>query len=141
MMHYNIFGLNRTATTAVEFAFLAPVFLLLVLGMTAYGILLGATHSVQQIAADAARLAVAGANAAERTAIVADFAGRNTGNYAFIDPDRLDLAIADHPVEPGRLIVSARYDAAHLPIWGMVSMLPLPGKLIERNSTIRAGGL
>ena len=38
---------------------LAPLFILLLLGMVAYGIYFGASHSVQQIAADAARMLAA----------------------------------------------------------------------------------
>ncbi|MBL8581266.1 MAG: pilus assembly protein, partial [Rhizobiaceae bacterium] len=54
------------ATSAVEFAIIAPVFILVLFGLIAYGIYFGASHSVQQLAADAARTAVAGLNAEER---------------------------------------------------------------------------
>ncbi|RVD33089.1 pilus assembly protein, partial [Mesorhizobium sp. M4A.F.Ca.ET.020.02.1.1] len=56
------FRADAVGTTAVEFAMLAPLFILLLLGMVAYGIYFGASHSVQQIAADAARTAIAGLN-------------------------------------------------------------------------------
>ena len=48
---------NDDGTSAIEFALLAPLFILFLLGMVAYGIYFGASHSVQQIAADAARTA------------------------------------------------------------------------------------
>jgi Flp pilus assembly protein TadG len=48
---------------------LAPLFILLLLGMVAYGIYFGASHSVQQIAADGARTAIAGLNQTERQAL------------------------------------------------------------------------
>ncbi|TIM19494.1 MAG: pilus assembly protein, partial [Mesorhizobium sp.] len=48
---------EQSGTSAIEFALLAPIFILLLLGMVAYGIYFGASHSVQQIAADAARTA------------------------------------------------------------------------------------
>nr|WP_295468683.1 TadE/TadG family type IV pilus assembly protein [Mesorhizobium sp.] len=51
--------------TAVEFAMIAPVFIAFMLGMTAYGIYFGAAHSVQQLSADAARVALAGVNDTE----------------------------------------------------------------------------
>ena len=44
---------------------LAPIFVLLLPGMVAYGIYFGASHSVKQIAADAARTAIAGLNQTE----------------------------------------------------------------------------
>jgi Flp pilus assembly protein TadG len=49
--------------SAVEFAIIAPVFILMIVGMLAYGIYFGAANSVQQIAADAARTSIAGLNA------------------------------------------------------------------------------
>ncbi|GLS32839.1 TadE-like protein [Mesorhizobium albiziae] len=57
---------NTSATAAIEFALLFPIFILLFLGMIAYGIYFGASHSVQQIAADAARVAIAGLDETER---------------------------------------------------------------------------
>ena len=51
---------DRSATSAIEFAILSPLFIFFVMGMVAYGIYFGAAHSVQQIAADAARTAIAG---------------------------------------------------------------------------------
>jgi len=48
------FRADAAGTSAVEFAMLAPIFVLLLPGMVAYGIYFGASHSVQQIAADAA---------------------------------------------------------------------------------------
>ncbi len=43
---------------AVEFAIVSPVFLLIVVGILAYGLYFGAANSVQQLAADAARAAM-----------------------------------------------------------------------------------
>jgi Flp pilus assembly protein TadG len=53
------FRADTAGTSAVEFAMLAPLFILLLLGMVAYGIYFGASHWVQQIAADAARMLAA----------------------------------------------------------------------------------
>ncbi|WP_164767076.1 TadE/TadG family type IV pilus assembly protein, partial [Mesorhizobium sp. M7A.F.Ca.CA.004.04.1.1] len=64
-------------TSAVEFALLSPIFILLLLGMVAYGIYFGAANSIQQIAADAARTAIAGLNQTERQTLVASFVTNN----------------------------------------------------------------
>jgi Flp pilus assembly protein TadG len=55
------FATATSGTAAVEFAILLPFYLFFLLGMLAYGIYFGAAHSVQQLAADAARTAIAGA--------------------------------------------------------------------------------
>lgn len=43
---------QASGSTAVEFAILAPVYLLLMPGLNAYGIYLGAAHSVQRLSAE-----------------------------------------------------------------------------------------
>ena len=48
------------ATSAVEFAFIAPVFLTLIFGLVAFGSYLGIVHGVQQLTAEAARASIAG---------------------------------------------------------------------------------
>ncbi len=54
------FKRNKSGTAAVEFAILAPVFLLILMGMIAFGLYLGVANAVQQLAADATRTALAG---------------------------------------------------------------------------------
>lgn len=135
------FHADRRATSALEFAILAPLFLFFLLGMIAYGILLGAGHSIQQIAADAARIAVAGVDAGERDALVTAFIDRHAEGYAFVDRSRLAVNIDESAAAEGRIVVAVRYDASHLPVWSLLSSLPLPGKTIERRSTIRIGGV
>jgi Flp pilus assembly protein TadG len=55
---------------AIEFALIAPVFFLLLLGIAAYGIYFSAISSLQELTADAALASVAGVSAAERQTIV-----------------------------------------------------------------------
>ena len=44
------FKRNKSGTAAVEFAILAPVFLLILMGMIAFGLYLGVANAVQQLA-------------------------------------------------------------------------------------------
>jgi len=48
---------DQSGATAVEFAFLAPVLILILMGITGYGGYFWMSHSVQQLANDAARAA------------------------------------------------------------------------------------
>lgn len=109
--------------------------------MLAYGIYFGAAHSIQQIAADAARTAIAGVNAEERKALTSQFITSNAENYSFVDVDKLDFRIADSDADENQFVVQITYDARELPIWNIFAGLPLPGTTISRTSTIRIGGI
>ncbi len=136
-----MFGTDRSATAAVEFAILSPLYIFLVMGMTAYGIYFGASHSVQQLSADAARAAIAGIDASERQTLASDFIQRNANGYLFIDRERLSVAVGDNPSVPGQFNVTISYDASNLPIWSLFDRLAMPHRTILRRSTIRIGGI
>jgi Flp pilus assembly protein TadG len=135
------FKADVAGTSAVEFAMLAPLFIVLLLGMVAYGIYFGASHSVQQIAADAARTAIAGLNQSERQTLVSDFIAHDVAGYPFVDPNKLTVSAQDSAADGSQFIVSVSYDARNLPIWNLFPKLPLPGTTIQRQSTIRVGGI
>lgn len=135
------FHVDRAGSTAVEFAMLAPLYVLLVMGMSAYGIYFGASHSVQQLSADAARAAVAGVSRGERETLATRFIERNAAGYLFIDPDRLAVEVGDSAADESQFDVTVSYDASHLPIWGLFERLPMPDQTIQRRSTIRIGGI
>lgn len=135
------FPSSRAATSAIEFAILCPVFLLMLMGMLAYGVYFGASHSLQQIAADAARAAVAGLDEGERRKIVQDYLATNAASYPLIDPAKLTASADDDPAGDGEFTVAIRYDARDLPIWNLAGGLPLPKTTIVKRSVIRVGGL
>lgn len=135
------FATDRRGTAAIEFALLAPLYILLLMGVVAYGIYFGAAHSVQQLAADAARVAVAGLDATERSRIATGYIRGNADGYAFVSFTRLAVSAVDDPAQPGLFVVRLQYDARDLPIWSMMAGLPLPDMTIARRSAIRAGGV
>ncbi len=128
-------------TSAVEFAILTPVFLLLLTGMLAYGIYFGAAHALQQLAADAARIAIAGLDEAERDRLVNDFLDANADGYGLLERRLLVASIGDKPGDPDYYLVTLRYDASELPIWNLYLPLPLPSQQIAFSSIIRRGGI
>lgn len=132
---------DRRGTSAVEFAILAPLFILLMLGMVGYGIYFGATHSIQQLAADAARTAIAGIDQTERRSLAEHFIALNAGGYAFIDPAKLTVDVHDSASDGSQFVVGISYDARELPVWNLFTGLALPTTTIARSSTIRIGGL
>ncbi|HWU18872.1 MAG TPA: TadE/TadG family type IV pilus assembly protein [Devosia sp.] len=129
------------ATSAIEFALLTPVFLLLLTGMLAYGIYFGAANSLQQLTADAARVAIAGLNEAERNRLVEAYLDNNADQYLLLDSTHLTYTIRDDTSDPNQYLVTLRYDASELPIWNLYVPLPLPSSQIAYSSTIRRGGI
>ena len=131
---------DRSGASAIEFAIIAPVYLLLVLGALAYGIYFGAAHSIQQLAADAARAAVAGLTAEERAELVDRFIATNAASYVLIEPGRVQGFGQPSPDDETQYLVTVTYDASSLPIWNIYPPIPLPAQTIRYRSTIRNGG-
>jgi len=115
--------------------------LMFLFGMIAFGIYLGASHSVQQLASEAARLSVAGLHEAERRDMALSFIANHAQGYGLVDPEKLQITVADSATDGTRFVVDLRYDARHLPIWNLFDGLVLPSTTIERRSTVRIGGV
>jgi Flp pilus assembly protein TadG len=135
----NYLSCNRGAA-ALEFAIIAPVFILVLLTLVAYGIYLSAAHSVQQIAADAARTAVAGVSETEREQLVKTFIDTSTINDSFLKREDFKVTVTPDPANANQFTVSVEYNAEDLPIWNLYSFA-LPDKTIKRFATIRMGGI
>jgi len=131
---------DEAGAAALEFAILTPVFLLLTTGMIAYAIYFGAAHSVQQLAADAARTSIAGLTTTERNSLVSTFISNNAAGYVLIDPQYLSSTIAPSANDPTEYSVTLTYNASTLPIWNLYVPLPLPSRTITYSSVIRLGG-
>ncbi|MBM3094580.1 pilus assembly protein [Ensifer sp. T173] len=134
-----LFG-SRDGAAAIEFAIIAPLFFLCVLTLIAYGIYLSAAHSIQQIAADAARTAIAGLSEGERELLATDYIQRTTMDQAFIKPSRMTVTVKDDAGNANQFTVRIKYDAGDLPIFNMFTFA-MPSENIERFATIRLGGI
>lgn len=135
------FARNGAGGAAIEFALLTPVFLLMLMGMLAYGVYFAAANALQQLAADAARIAIAGLSETERNGLVAAYIDQHATNYPLIERARLRSFIGDDPSDPAQFRVQLRYDASDLPIWNLYPPLPLPSQEMLAGATIRQGGI
>ena len=131
---------DRAGTSALEFAIIAPLFFLVLFTLIAYAIYLSVTHSVQQVAADAARTAVAGLNPTERITLVHRYLETSRLDYTFLNRAKMQVVVSDDPANPEQFTVTISYDSSDLPIWNLFAFA-LPGKTIERYATVRVGGL
>jgi|JRYL01.1.fsa_nt_gb Flp pilus assembly protein TadG len=132
--------LGDSGASAVEFAIILPVALIFFCGLLAYGMYFGAVHSVQQLAADAARASVSGLSDAERKAIAEAHVVVNGSGYPLLRADRLSVLAGALAADPSQFEVRVSFDAEELPIWAFAGLVPLPGKTIERVAIIKRGG-
>ncbi len=139
-MHIRRFIKNNSGAAAVEFAIVSPLFFLALLTMIAYGIYLAAAHSVQQLAADAARTAVAGLSDTERKSLANDFINRSMVDSTLLDKSKLTLTAQADPGNPNQFTVAITYDASGLPIFNLFTYA-MPSSQIRRFATVRVGGI
>ncbi|WP_343520984.1 TadE/TadG family type IV pilus assembly protein [Sphingomonas sp.] len=132
-------GRDQRGTAIVEFAILLPVLASMLMGILCFGLYFGAAHSVQQLAADAARHSIAGETLAERRTMVTGYVTTHGPSYFLIRPERLSEVSATEQ-SGGRLRVRIAYDATWLPIFGFSRVLPLPPATITRDCVILGAG-
>ena len=132
---------NGNGAAAVEFAIVAPVFILMLFGMIAFGLWLSAAHTVQQVASGAARSCVAGLDSDEREQLAEAYVANALSADSLIDPDLVDIAVHDDPDVPENFRVTVTYDASNLPIWSLLGSSLLPGRKIRRETVVMAGGI
>ena len=131
---------NTRGNVAVEFAMLGPIFTMMLLGIMVFGIYFGAAHSVQQLAADAARASVAGLSAAERQSLAQATVNNSVAGYSLIKADKLVITTQANASDPNLFEVKLTYDASSLGIWGASGLIPFPSSTIQRTAVIRRGG-
>lgn len=127
---------DRSGASAVEFALILPVLLLLLFGILAYGLYIGTAHSVAQLAADGARSAVGGLTSGERDSLSRSYIAQVAPDFELVHPDQVTVSTR----QTGEAFrVTVRYDSSALPIWNFGLGLVLPSKIIERSATVLVG--
>lgn len=130
----------RRGTSAIEFAIVVPVFVMLLFGVISYGTYLAVVHGVQQLAAEAARAAVAGMTDDERNALARSYIDGNIGVYPLLSAQRLTLDNARTDPGTGVFSVTVHYDLSDMPLFAMPSIVPSPPTSIARSAAILRGG-
>ena len=127
---------DQSGATAVEFAFLAPVLIFILMGIMGYGGYFWMSHSVQQLANDAARAATPGTTAAERASLAKAAVVASAGDAQLI-PAKVSTEVIDRD---GRLTVTVSYDAAQSFAFAVRGVTPLPSDQIRRRASVQLGG-
>lgn len=131
---------REDGAAAVEFAIIIPVFLMIVFGIITFGAYLSVVHSVQQLAAEAARASVGGLSDAERVTLAEANIRSHVGAYILIEPARLMVEQATTDSLTATFSVRLRYDAAGMFIFQLPNFVPMPPPQIVRSAAIQRGG-
>jgi Flp pilus assembly protein TadG len=123
--------------SAVEFAILLPLFLVLVFGIVVFGGYLTMVHGVQQLAAEAARSSVAGLSESERVSLAENYVTANAGSYPLLQPSHLTVSAATSGSDI--FTVTVNYDASDNIIFTL-PFVPSPPSTIARSAAIPFGG-
>lgn len=129
-------GRNRRGVAAIEFAMVAPLLILMMLGMVVYGGWFWVAHSVQSLASESARAAVAGLDPAEREALARSFVGAQVGDLG-LQPQR---ASVDVESTASVVRVNVAYDISDHPLMALSAIVPSPPRIIRRTAVVRLGG-
>ena len=127
----------REGSVAVEFALVGPLLILMLMGMALYGGWFWLAQSVQSLATESARAAVAGLDPSERQALAESFvATEGAGTYGFA-PDQLIVAV---DADGDEIRVQVTLDASDHPLMTLGALIPSPPSRIERSASVRMGG-
>jgi Flp pilus assembly protein TadG len=133
-------GKDCRGVAAIEFAMIAPVLIMILFGISAYGIYFSAVSSLQELTADAARASVAGVSAAERQTIVTNYVTQSSPNYRLLSRSTITVTTAPFPGDPTRYSVTLRTDISNLPLQMTTGFFPMPSAVIQRTAVVRIGG-
>ncbi len=129
---------SKRGSISVEFAFIAPVLILMLFGIIGFGTVISVNNGLQQIVAEAARSSVGGLSDTERDQLARAYVSSSTGSYVFIDPTKITITTDDPSSTAFR--VSARYDMSDLFPYKLLAGLPLPNPVITRSAVVQRGG-
>ncbi len=131
------FSHSREGSTAVEFALVGPLLILLLMGMVVYGGWFWLAQSVQSLASESARAAIGGLDATERETLARRFVAASDGGASGLDLARTAVVV-ESDAEAIRVRIS--YDAASHPLMKLAVLIPDPPATIERSAVVRIGG-
>lgn len=129
---------KRDGSAAVEFALVGPLFILLLVGGVVYGGWLWMAQSVQHLASEGARAAVAGLDDDERDGLARAAVVGAVAEGSGLDSARTVVTVT---TDAGGVTVQIDYDASAHPLMALSGLLPAaPPATIRRAAVVRTGG-
>jgi Flp pilus assembly protein TadG len=131
---------HRSGVAALEFAMIAPVFLLMLLAMIAMGFFIMLQHEVQELASSAARSSVAGLNQAERNTLAQAFVTNYLAQSALLVAADVNVQTATTGTPPVDYQVSVSYSLANTPLPFLSSVIGMNFNTINSTAIVEFGG-
>jgi Flp pilus assembly protein TadG len=131
---------DTRGVAALEFAMIAPVLLLMLLGMACFGAYLMFLHEVQELSSSAARSSVAGLSEGERDSLAQAFVANDVAQSALLSMTDLTVTTATSGTPPTNYSVTVSYNLKDTPIPMLAGLVTVPLNSITRTSTIEFGG-
>ncbi len=132
------FSRDRTGTSAVEFALIAPFLLLLVMAILAYGSIFATSLSLQQMAAETARATIGGLNDSERETLAQAKLTAIQDKFPMLDAAKVKFSFDQGGnSEVGRLTFT--YDMSNHPAYALDKLLPLPASPLSYSTIVTDG--
>ena len=128
---------DARGNAAIEFALVAPVFLLFVMGIVSYGGYFWLAHNLQELANDAARAAIGGLTSDERSSLAQSAFDSEVTAYGALTPSRAQVLYSGDQTD---FTVSISYDASASGFWTADGLIPMPSSTIVRSASVRLGG-
>lgn len=128
---------DERGVAAIEFAFVGPILIVLLMGILCYGGYFWIAHAVQQLANDSARAAIAGLDDTERRSLAQSSLASGLTQYGYLKPSAAVVSVSNKNQE---LSIHVVYDASGSAFWGMSQLVPMPSSRIERRAVVRLGG-
>lgn len=129
---------DHRATSAVEFALIAPFLMLLVASILAYGSIFATSLSLQQVAAETARATIGGLSDAERKTLAQTKLNAIAADYPMLDVSKVTFSF---DVGDGTQVsrVTLQYDMSTHPAYTLDKLLPLPKSPITYSMIVTDG--
>ncbi|MGC1303909.1 MAG: TadE/TadG family type IV pilus assembly protein [Caulobacteraceae bacterium] len=128
---------NQRGSTAVEFAIVSPILIMLLFGIIVYGGYFMLSHSLQQMADDAARASIAGLTDTERSSLAQTAVNNDVQTYNYFQPALLQVNFTD---QNQVLTIKLTYNASNSPFWALSGLVPMPSSTLVSSASVQIGG-
>ena len=136
-MHLKLLWRDRRGNAAVEFSLVAPVAVMLFLGIIEFSVTLGTYSALQQIAAEATRAALPGLNGTQQTQLANQYVSGVLPSYGWIDATKVSVATITAATT---LTVTLNYDTSRSFFAGMGVLGALAPVVITRSAVVQVSG-
>ncbi len=131
---------EREAIAALEFAMIAPIMVILLMGTICLGFYFTYLHDIQEMSAGAARASVAGLTSAERYSLAQQYVANAINQSSIFAANDVSVVTQISGSPATNYSVTVAYNLKDTPIPDIASIVGLPVNNVTHTSTIRFGG-